>query len=113
MSGPIDAALRKFHISLNVSSLDGSIAFYRALFGTEPAKARSDYAKFDLAEPPLVLSLAPGRPPASGGHLNHAGLRVRTSEELVEIQRGSKRPASPRGARTASRAATHGRRSSG
>jgi catechol 2,3-dioxygenase-like lactoylglutathione lyase family enzyme len=86
MSGPIDATLRKFHISLNVSSLDGAIAFYRALFGTEPAKVRSDYAKFDLAEPPLVLSLAPGRP-AAGGHLNHAGLRVRTAEELVEIQK--------------------------
>jgi catechol 2,3-dioxygenase-like lactoylglutathione lyase family enzyme len=86
MSGPIDAALRKVHMSLNVSSLDGSIAFYRALFGLEPAKVRPDYAKFDLAEPPLVLSLIPGRP-SSSGHLNHAGLRVRTADELIEIQR--------------------------
>ena len=55
------------------------------LLGVEPAKVRADYAKFDLAEPPLVLSLVPGRP-GSGGSLNHAGLRVRTAEELVEIQ---------------------------
>jgi catechol 2,3-dioxygenase-like lactoylglutathione lyase family enzyme len=85
MAGPVDASLRKFHASLNVSDLNRSIAFYRVLFGLEPAKVRSNYAKFELAEPPLVLSLIPGRP-VNGGHLNHAGLRVRTSEELVEIQ---------------------------
>jgi catechol 2,3-dioxygenase-like lactoylglutathione lyase family enzyme len=85
MAGPVDASLRKFHASLNVSDLDRSVAFYRVLFGLEPAKVKSNYAKFELAEPPLVLSLIPGRP-VNGGHLNHAGLRVRTSEELVEIQ---------------------------
>jgi catechol 2,3-dioxygenase-like lactoylglutathione lyase family enzyme len=63
-----------------------SIAFYRELLGVEPAKVRSDYAKFELAEPALVLSLVPGKP-GSGGHLNHAGLRVRSAEELVEVQR--------------------------
>lgn len=86
MAGAIDETLRKFHASLNVSDLERSIAFYRALLGTEPAKVRKDYAKFDIAEPPLVLSLVPGRG-ATGGNLNHAGLRVRTAEELVEIQR--------------------------
>jgi catechol 2,3-dioxygenase-like lactoylglutathione lyase family enzyme len=80
----IDASLIKFHISLNASDLDRSIAFYRALFGTEPAKVREDYAKFELAEPPLVLSLIPG---GVGGNVNHAGLRVRTPDELVDIQR--------------------------
>jgi catechol 2,3-dioxygenase-like lactoylglutathione lyase family enzyme len=85
MAGAIDATLRKFHASLNVSDLKRSIAFYRVLLGVEPAKVRDDYAKFDLAEPPLVLSLVPGRP-GSAGHLNHAGLRVRTAEELVAIQ---------------------------
>ena len=86
MAGAIDETLRKFHASLNVADLDRSIAFYRVLLGAEPAKVRADYAKFDLAEPPLVLSLIPGRPGA-GGNLNHVGLRVRNAEELVEIQR--------------------------
>ncbi|MGH9160571.1 MAG: ArsI/CadI family heavy metal resistance metalloenzyme, partial [Vicinamibacteraceae bacterium] len=81
-----DNTLRKFHASLNVSDLQRSIAFYRVLLGVQPAKVRPDYAKFDLAEPPLVLSLIPGRPGA-GGSLNHLGLRVRGAEELVEIQR--------------------------
>jgi catechol 2,3-dioxygenase-like lactoylglutathione lyase family enzyme len=86
MATAIDAGLRKFHASLNVSNLDKSVAFYRVLLGAEPAKVRADYAKFDIAEPPLVLSLIPGRPNA-GGNLNHVGLRVRTAEELVDIQR--------------------------
>jgi catechol 2,3-dioxygenase-like lactoylglutathione lyase family enzyme len=86
MAGAIDQGLRKFHASLNVTDLNRSIAFYRVLLGSEPAKVRSDYAKFDLAEPPLVLSLIPGRP-GTGGNLNHVGLRVRSAEELVEIQR--------------------------
>ena len=82
----IDATLRKFHTSLNVSNLDRAVAFYRVLLGTEPAKVRPDYAKFDLADPPLVLSLVPGQPKA-GGHLNHVGLRMRTADELVDVQR--------------------------
>jgi catechol 2,3-dioxygenase-like lactoylglutathione lyase family enzyme len=74
-----------FHTSLNVSDLGRSIAFYRALFGIEPAKQRTDYAKFELAEPPLVLSLIPGRV-ALGGTLNHVGIRLGSSEELVKVQ---------------------------
>src|SRR5262245_56211996 len=80
----IDASLIKFHISLTASDLGRSIAFYRVLCRMEPAKVREDYAKFELAEPPLVLSLIPG---GVGGNVNHAGLRVRTSDELVDIQR--------------------------
>jgi catechol 2,3-dioxygenase-like lactoylglutathione lyase family enzyme len=78
--------ITKFHTSLNVSDLPRAIAFYRLLLGCEPAKQRSDYAKFELAEPPLVLSLIPGRP-APGGVLNHFGLRVPDAETLVEMQR--------------------------
>ena len=86
MAGAIDHTLRKFHLSLSVTDLDRSIAFYRALLGAEPAKVRPDYAKFDVAEPPVVLSLIPGRP-IQGGNVNHVVLRVRNAEELVEIQR--------------------------
>ncbi|HVY70871.1 MAG TPA: ArsI/CadI family heavy metal resistance metalloenzyme, partial [Verrucomicrobiae bacterium] len=74
-----------FHTSLNVSDLSRSIAFYRALFGIEPAKQRSDYAKFEVTEPALVLSLIPA-PVTLGGTLNHAGIRLANSEELVKVQ---------------------------
>src|SRR5262245_36757744 len=82
----MERAVRKFHASLNVSNLTKSVAFYKALFGIEPAKVYDDYAKFELAEPPVVLSLVP-RPPAPGANLNHAGIRVLSSDELVHVQR--------------------------
>ena len=84
MPGPVHDSLLKFHVSLTVSDLTRSIAFYRVLLGAEPAKVRGDYAKFELAEPALILSLVPGKP---GGNLNHLGFRVRNADELVEVQR--------------------------
>jgi catechol 2,3-dioxygenase-like lactoylglutathione lyase family enzyme len=75
----------KFHISLNVSNLKRAVEFYRVLFDRPPAKQHSDYAKFEVEDPPLVLSLIPSRPGA-GGNLNHAGLRLRDSGQLVQIQ---------------------------
>jgi catechol 2,3-dioxygenase-like lactoylglutathione lyase family enzyme len=75
----------KFHVSLNVSNLPRAIEFYRVLFDRPPAKQHADYAKFEVEEPPLVLSLIPSRP-GPGGNLNHAGLRLRDSDQLVQIQ---------------------------
>ncbi len=77
--------LVKFHVSLNVGDLPRSLAFYSALLGIAPAKAYENYAKFELEEPPLVLSLKP-QPARKGGPLNHLGLRVRTPEDLVAVQ---------------------------
>jgi catechol 2,3-dioxygenase-like lactoylglutathione lyase family enzyme len=78
-------AVVKFHASLNVSDLARSIEFYTALFGTAPAKLYADYAKFEVENPPLVLSLKPKRA-CAGGPLNHLGLRVVTVEQLRDIQ---------------------------
>jgi hypothetical protein len=55
------------------------------LLGLEPAKRRVDYAKFEVPAPPLVLSLIPGRV-SQGGTLNHMGVSLPNSEELVKIQ---------------------------
>jgi catechol 2,3-dioxygenase-like lactoylglutathione lyase family enzyme len=82
---PVAPAVR-FHLSLNVSDLARSIAFYRTLFGTEPAKVRADYAKFELNDPPLVLSLEPAAA-GKGGWLNHLGFRMPDSASLVAMQR--------------------------
>lgn len=76
----------KFHLSLNVADLSKSIDFYRVLFGVQPAKCYADYAKFELADPPLVLSLEP-QPHAAGGALNHLGFRLPDSVALIEVQR--------------------------
>lgn len=82
---PVVPAVR-FHLSLNVSDLERSVAFYCVLFGRRPAKCRADYAKFELDDPPLVLSLEP-HPRGAGGALNHAGFRMPDSVALVAMQR--------------------------
>jgi SAM-dependent methyltransferase len=77
--------LVKFHVSLNVSNLSRAVEFYSVLFDRAPAKQHSDYAKFEVEEPPIVLSLIPSRP-GPGGTLNHVGLRLQDSGQLVQIQ---------------------------
>jgi catechol 2,3-dioxygenase-like lactoylglutathione lyase family enzyme len=63
----------KFHLSLNVSNLARSVAFYRVFFGEEPAKLHDDYAKFELVEPPVVFSLVP-QPALAGGSISRIAL---------------------------------------
>jgi catechol 2,3-dioxygenase-like lactoylglutathione lyase family enzyme len=79
------ASPTKFHLSLNAADLNRSVAFYRTLFGCEPAKQRADYAKFELADPPVVLSLEPHAHDGRGA-LNHLGIRLSAAAALVEMQ---------------------------
>ena len=70
------------HVSLNVSDLSKSVAFYKGLFG-EPAKLKADYAKFVSANPEVHLALQPGIDAKAGsGPLSHLGIRVDSSEEV-------------------------------
>jgi catechol 2,3-dioxygenase-like lactoylglutathione lyase family enzyme len=80
------ATATRFHAGIHVADLARSVRFYRTLLGVEPAKHYDDYAKFELAEPPLVLALYPS-PQQPGGALNHVGLRFPDSAALVEVQR--------------------------
>ncbi len=66
--------MSRVQLALRVSDLDGSIDFYRSLFGTEPAKRRPGYANFAIAEPPLKLILMAN--PGQGGSINHLGVEV-------------------------------------
>ncbi len=75
----------KFHLSLNSSDLPRSISFYSVLFGCEPAKVKLDYAKFEIEEPPLIMSMIPA-PVGAGGNMNHVGLRLTDSAALVAMQ---------------------------
>ena len=73
--------MSRIQLALNVSNLDESIAFYSQLFGVEPAKRRPGYANFAVAEPPLKLVLIENAPKA--GTINHLGVEVETSAEVV------------------------------
>ena len=74
-----------FHVSLNVKSIPEAVERYRKILGAEPAKLRADYAKFELADPPVVLSLNLGGTPGTVGHL---GIRRPDSSAIAgELKR--------------------------
>jgi catechol 2,3-dioxygenase-like lactoylglutathione lyase family enzyme len=75
--------MSRVQLALNVDDLDASIAFYRTLFATEPAKVRPGYANFTIEEPALKLVLLEN--PGEGGTLNHLGVEV-DDVETVDAQ---------------------------
>lgn len=74
----------KTHISLNVSNIGNSIEFYKKMLGSEPFKVREGYAKFDISNPPLNLSMNE-TVFEKGGSLSHLGLQVESTEEVMSI----------------------------
>ncbi len=75
----------KAHLAINVRSVEQSIDFYRKLFGIEPSKVRTGYAKFDVQNPPLNFTLNEG-PVNSRGALSHLGMQVRSTEDVLAIR---------------------------
>lgn len=75
--------MSRVQLALRVSDLEGSIAFYRSLFGVEPAKRRPGYANFVVAEPPLKLVLIEGEPGRSTV-LDHLGVEVEEASAVRE-----------------------------
>jgi catechol 2,3-dioxygenase-like lactoylglutathione lyase family enzyme len=71
----------KPHVSLNVSNIDASVAFYERVFGVRAAKRRPGYAKFDLAEPALNLTMQ--QAPRTGVNASHFGVQVASSEDVA------------------------------
>jgi hypothetical protein len=76
----------RFHLSLNVSRLDQAVPFFEKLLRTAVTKRRSDYAKFELDSPPLVLSLEPCSA-GEQGTLNHLGFRFADGAALAGVER--------------------------
>jgi catechol 2,3-dioxygenase-like lactoylglutathione lyase family enzyme len=76
----------KPHVSLNVRNVQSSIEFYRRLFGIEPMKVRQGYAKFDVSNPPLNLSLNAMDAMERGSNLSHLGLQVASTADVVAIR---------------------------
>lgn len=70
----------KPHVSLNVSNIDASVAFYEKVFGVAPAKRRPGYAKFDLVEPALNLTMQEAE--RTGVNASHFGVQVASTEDV-------------------------------
>ncbi|HMV49807.1 MAG TPA: ArsI/CadI family heavy metal resistance metalloenzyme [Blastocatellia bacterium] len=78
----------KIHVALNVNNLEESLQFYRALWGIEPSKVRIGYAKFDVAEPPVNLTLNenPIKLQHGSGGVNHLGIQVGSTETVLAMR---------------------------
>ena len=70
----------KPHVSLNVTSVDASVAFYEKLFGVLVTKRRPGYAKFDLAAPLLNLTMQEAA--RTGVNASHFGIQVASTEDV-------------------------------
>lgn len=71
----------RVQLALNVADLDAATRFYSDLFGVGPAKERTGYANFEVADPPLKLVLFEN--PDASSPLNHLGVEMASSDEVA------------------------------
>ena len=72
----------KTHVALRVKDLSQSLAFNQTLFDLKPIKHKMDYAKFDVENPGLNLTLNVGGDSSDRGTLSHLGIQVDSSEAV-------------------------------
>lgn len=75
----------KPHVSINVTDVQASIAFYRKMFGVEPVKVRTGYAKFDLDAPGLNFAMNEIPSAVTGGRLSHLGIQVASTADVAAM----------------------------
>jgi catechol 2,3-dioxygenase-like lactoylglutathione lyase family enzyme len=74
----------KPHVSLNVTNIDASVAFYEKAFGVPATKRRPGYAKFDLQVPSLNLTMQEA--PRTGVNASHFGVQVASTDDVLEAR---------------------------
>ena len=72
----------KAHLALNVRNVEQSIEFYKKMLGIEPSKVRTGYAKFDVQNPPLNLTLNE-YDFTDRGALSHLGIQVASTNDVL------------------------------
>src|SRR5260370_2046385 len=85
-----------FHVALYVEDLDAAIARYRKILGQEPSKVRHDYAKFEITDPPVILSLNVGGEPGAVSHpgIPHPGTPD-PAPDMVPLNHDTRHPLEP------------------
>jgi len=76
--------MSRVQLAINVENLDEAIDFCSRLFDAVPAKVKPGYANFAIAEPPLKLVLFENQ--GKGGSINHLGVEVQTTEEVLTAE---------------------------
>ena len=75
----------KAHLALNVRNVESSTEFYRKMLGIEPSKVRAGYAKFDVQNPPLNLTLNQVSFTERGA-LSHLGIQVAETADVLRLR---------------------------
>lgn len=75
----------KAHLALNVHNVERSIEFYQKMLGIEPSKVRTGYAKFDVRNPPLNLTLNENKF-GERGALSHLGIQVSSTNDVLAMR---------------------------
>ena len=75
--------MKRFHVHAHVEDLAKSIAFYSKMFGAEPTRVESDYAKWMLEDPRINFAISSRGRTAGVGHL---GFQVDSEEELAALK---------------------------
>ena len=74
--------MKRLHVHVAVENLPQSIGFYSALFDSQPAVVKTDYAKWMLDDPRVNFAISTrGRQPG----LDHLGIQVENADELREV----------------------------
>jgi catechol 2,3-dioxygenase-like lactoylglutathione lyase family enzyme len=81
----LGVAALKAHLALNVRNVERSIVFYRKMLGIEPSKVRPGYAKFDVQNPPLNLTLNEVAFKERGA-LSHLGIQVGSTDDVLAMR---------------------------
>lgn len=80
-----DVNTLKAHLALNVADVTKSIDFYSKMLGIEPSKVRDGYAKFDVQNPPLNLTLNQVDS-VTRGALSHLGIQVASTDDVLTMR---------------------------
>ena len=75
--------MKRMHIHVGVDNLQQSINFYSALFGAQPVKTKTDFAKWMLDDPRVNFAISTR---AGQQGVNHLGIQVDEQAELDEIR---------------------------
>ena len=75
--------MKRLHVHVAVNDLPNSVRFYSALFASEPAVLKDDYAKWMLDDPRVNFAISSGNHASSG--VQHLGVQVENAAELSEV----------------------------
>lgn len=75
--------MKRFHLHVHVEDLGKNIVFYSAMFGQQPARTETDYAKWMLEDPPINFAIST-RGAAAG--IDHLGIQVDNKADLDALR---------------------------